>query len=133
MTQSMQIQSDHELAKKLANEDPQIVQGEDGFDEIFTSPSDGQLSVHTVQEPAPPQAATINQSQRPQRKIEDEFDIIDDEPADQALYAYYNDGPTSPDNAVPITDKFKQGITNLGFMLTTNGSKKVDLNAQNTD
>ena len=60
-----------------------------------------------------------------QRSIEDEFDIIEDA-GDQALIAYYNDTPASPEQ-VTITDKVRQGITNLGFMLTTNGSRRVDL------
>ena len=60
-----------------------------------------------------------------EKKIEEEFDIIEDV-GDQALFSYYNDAPSSPEQ-VPITDKVKQGITNLGFMFTTNGSKKVEL------
>jgi hypothetical protein len=59
------------------------------------------------------------------KKIEDEFDIIEDV-GDQALFSFYNDVPSSPEQ-VPITDIVKQKITNLGFMLTTNGSKKVEL------
>ena len=57
--------------------------------------------------------------------IEEEFDIIEDT-GDQALISYYNDSPSSPEQ-VAITDQVRQGITNLGFMLTTNGSKRVDL------
>ena len=60
------------------------------------------------------------------KPIEDEFDIIDDSAGDQALISYYNDAPSSP-SSVPIADKFKQGLTNLGFRLTMNGSKEVDL------
>ena len=60
-----------------------------------------------------------------EKQIEDEFDIIEDT-GDQALISYYNDSPASPEQ-VAITDKVRQGITNLGFMLTTNGSKRVDL------
>ena len=58
--------------------------------------------------------------------IEDEFDIIEDTARDQALISYYNDAPSEPDK-VTLTDKVKQGITNLGFFFTTNGSKKVVL------
>jgi len=59
------------------------------------------------------------------KQIEDEFYVIEDA-GDQALFSYYNDVPSSP-MQVPMTDKVKQGITNLGYMFTTNGSKRVDL------
>ena len=42
------------------------------------------------------------------------------------MISYYNDSPSEPDK-VALADKLKQGITNLGFLFTTNGSKKVDL------
>ena len=60
------------------------------------------------------------------KMIEDEFDIIEDTARDQALISYYNDAPSEPEK-VTLTDKVKQGITNLGFLFTTNGSKKVVL------
>ena len=62
-----------------------------------------------------------------EQTIEDEFDILEDT-GDHALIHYYNEVPSSPTN-IPIADKLKQGITNLGFMLTANGSKKVNLMA----
>lgn len=65
----------------------------------------------------------VNQVQK--RPIEEEFDIIEDA-GDQALISYYNDSPTSPDR-VSMTDRLKQITTNLGYMISHNGSKKVDL------
>ena len=59
------------------------------------------------------------------RPIEEEYDVIEDA-GDQALFSYYNDGPPSMAESVTITEKVKQGITNLGFLFTTNGSKKVN-------
>jgi len=47
---------------------------------------------------------------------------------DQALISYYNDSPATP-TRIPLMDNVKQRITNLGFMLTANGSRKVDLNS----
>ena len=58
--------------------------------------------------------------------IEDDFDIIDDVGDQKALISYYNDTPAEQDK-VQLKDKLKQQITNLGYMFTTNGSKKVDL------
>ena len=60
------------------------------------------------------------------KQLEDEFDIIEDNAGDQALISYYNDTPSEPEK-VNLSDKFKQGMTNLGFIFTTNGSKKVNL------
>lgn len=63
-----------------------------------------------------------------ERVLEDEFDIIEDA-GDQALISYYNDAPLEPEK-VALADRVKQGITNLGYIFTTNGSKKVVLGKQ---
>ena len=41
--------------------------------------------------------------------------------------SYYNDCPAEQLDEVPLKDMIFQHITNLGFMLKTNGSKQVDL------
>lgn len=59
------------------------------------------------------------------KQIEDEFDIIEDGVDQSALISYYNDSEFIEE--VPLKDMLFQGITNLGFMFKTNGSKQVNL------
>ena len=58
--------------------------------------------------------------------VDDVFEVIEDT-GDQALIAYYNESPAYA-SSVPIIDKVKQRITNLGFITSSNGSREVNLN-----